>query len=255
MVFSDDPILNVLIQEAQADPDVIGLILSGSRGAGALHPESDYDLCFVVTNEAYDRYHLPGQWPVRDSTIDLPVKRDIWHECPRTLSRAHQPEWEIVGYAESHVMLDKTGETARLLEELITLPEEEARKNTAAAYDGYLNALYRSLKAWRRGNDLGGRMQAAEGAQLLLNTLFLLERRRRPYHDRLWLNLNALAGQGWQPGELRAILLDLISTGDPRRQQELARERIVPLMRERGYHEVYDGWEGQIDEILAWEFV
>lgn len=42
-----------------------------------------------------------------------------------------------------------------------------------------------------------------------------------------------LVGQGWGEGELPAILLDLITTGDPTRQQRLMR-RVAALLHERG---------------------
>jgi hypothetical protein len=64
-------------------------------------------------------------------------------------------------------------------------------------------------------------------------------------------NLAALASQGWQPDELRTILLALIATGDPAQQQEVAR-RVVGLLRERGFHAVYESWDGKIDQALAW---
>jgi hypothetical protein len=100
---------------------------------------------------------------------------------------------------------------------------------------------------------LGGRLEAAHCVDALLHTLFALERRWRPYSSRLSLHIEELAGQGWRPDELRAILLDLISTGDPRRQQEVAR-RVVTLMRERSFGHVYDSWNGRIDMALSWSF-
>src|SRR3712207_7098963 len=63
-------------------------------------------------------------------------------------------------------------------------------------------------------------------------TLFRsLERAWAPLSSRLYLHLDTLKGQGWQPGELRAILLDLLMTSDPRRQQAYAR-RVITLMTE-----------------------
>jgi len=248
-----DPIIQAFITEATADPDVIGLLLSGSRGAGAVHAESDYDLCFVVTDEALARYGPEEKWPVRGAAANLPVKADIWHESPGTLTVAHQPDWELPSYAEAYILLDKTGETTATLTALIHMTEEQAHAAAAAAYDDYLNNLYRSLKAWRRGNELGARLQAAESSYALLRLLFALEQRYRPYHDRLWLHLDKLAGQGWQPDELPTLLLDLLTNGTPRRQQNIARQ-VAALLQERGFGYVYDGWEGQIDEILAWSF-
>jgi hypothetical protein len=133
------------------------------------------------------------------------------------------------------------------------MPEDKAREATASSYDGYLNALYRSLKSWSRGNQLGARLEAAQSADSLLGTLFALEREWRPFGSRVYLHLDKLKGQGWQDGELPGILFDLLTTGDPRRQQELAR-RVVALLAERGYGHVYDSWDGKIDAALAWSF-
>jgi hypothetical protein len=248
-----DPVLQALIAEAETDPEVIGLILTGSRGAGATHPESDYDVCFLVTDAAYDRYEREARHPLRGAALDPEHKNDIWHERPRRFYQAELPAWEIAGFAEGRVLLDKTGETAAALAAFTIMTEAQARIEAANRYDDYLNCLYRSLKAWRRGNELGGRLQAAESAFALLQLLFALERRHRPYHDRLWLHLDSLASQGWQPGELQAILLDLISTGNPQRQQAIAWQ-VIALMRERGYEDVYIAWNGQIETILAWIF-
>jgi hypothetical protein len=77
--------------------------------------------------------------------------------------------------------------------------------------------LYRSLKAWRRSNELGARLQAAESAMHLVRCLFALEQRWTPYHDRLDGQLDTLGvAQNWPPGYLKDALLRLVSTGAPR---------------------------------------
>jgi hypothetical protein len=84
--------------------------------------------------------------------------------------------------------------------------------------------------------------------------LFALERHWRPFASQVYLHLDKLTGQGWQDGELRTCLLDLLTTGDPRRQQDIAR-RVIGLMAERGYGHVWDSWPGEkIDAALAWSF-
>ena len=249
-----DPVMQALIAEAMADPDVIGLLLTGSRAVGAVTPESDYDAIFLVTNEALDRYRHDGSAPARGTTIHPPISTaDIWHESPRTLEPERVVGWMLPAWADALVLYDRTGETARIIAALRRMPEEKARRETAAWYDAYLNGLYRSLKCWRRGETLGGRLEAAESVDYLLGTLFALERRWRPYSSRLTLHLDELSGQGWQPGEMRAILLDLITTGDPHRQQAVAR-RVIALLGERGFGHVRDEWHGQIDTALAWSF-
>jgi hypothetical protein len=246
-----DANIQAFIDEANADPDVVGLLLGGSLAAGAIHPESDYDIAYVVTDEAYARYEATDTWPHRGVHVQTPKAKDLWHESLRGLHAA--VEVGTGDYVDSEVLLDKTGELAGLLEAIQHMTEERARREVVERYNAYLNSLMRSCKAWRRGNDLGARVMAAESALCLLHTLFALERRWRPWNDRLWVKLQQLDRQGWAPGELRGILLDLISDGDPYRQQAIAR-RVIALLRERGFGYVYDDWNGEIDDVLSWTF-
>jgi hypothetical protein len=152
------------------------------------------------------------------------------------------------------VIYDRTGELTALSEELAHMPEEHAREKAAAAYDAYLNSMFRSLKCWRRGDELGARINAAQSVDSLLDALFALERLWRPFASRVYLHLGKLDGQGWQAGELRGTLLGLLTTAEPRRQQEVAR-RVIALMAERGYGQVYGDWASEkIDAALAWSF-
>jgi predicted nucleotidyltransferase len=249
-----DPVISALITEAAADPDVIGLVLLGGRALGEATHESDYDAVFVVTDEAIARYEQAGEQPKRGTMIDPPVStNDIWSEAPRDLRLDTLVQWMRPAYAESLVLYDKTGETTPLIDALRLIPADQAKQEVEAWYDAYLNSLYRSLKCWRRGNELGGRLEAAGSIPWLTNTLFALERRWGPYASRLHHHLHQLEGQGWQPGELRDELLAIIAAGDPRRQQALAR-RVVELLRERGHHHIYESWDGQIERALGWEF-
>jgi hypothetical protein len=246
--------IQALVAEAVADPDVLGLVLTGSRAIGAVAPESDYDVIFVVTDEALARYTESHTSPPRGTTITASISTaDIWNDSPHNLQLDKVEPWMLPTYAEALVLYDRTGETAHLIDALRQIPSEQAKAMVAYWYDAYLNGFYRSLKAWRRGNELGGRLEAAQTADYLLHLLFALERHWRPYSDRLIFHLDKLNAQGWRSDELQAILLDLISTGDPSRQQVVAR-RVAALLQARGFGHVYDGWEGQIDQTLTWVF-
>jgi Domain of unknown function (DUF4037) len=249
--WAGDPLLQPLIAAAMADPEIEGLILGGSRGAGAHDAESDYDLVWVLADQAFDRRaergeslhirHDPGQPPL-----------DVSYTCLRELARiAARASWELPGYATAHVLYDRTGQVAQAIQAMVTMPEERARADVLGWFDAYLNAFYRSLKAWRRGNQLGGQLQAAESALHLVRVLFALERRWAPYHDRLVGQLGTLAGQGWPPGYLHDALIKLVQTGDPKLQQELE-ARVEALVRSRGFDP--DMWDGEIERVKAFRF-
>ena len=96
----------------------------------------------------------------------------MMYTCPRGLAEvvAH-PGWWTAGYAASQVLVDKIGQVSSLVRAIGTLAEEEARADAAAWFDAYLNGFYRSLKASRGGDELGGRLQAAESAMVLVRAL------------------------------------------------------------------------------------
>lgn len=252
-VFTDH-VIQALIAEAKADPDVIGLVLLGSRAIGGVGTDSDYDGIFVVTDEAAARYEESQMTPARGATVIPPIDTtDIWNDSPGGMQIGKIEDWMLPAFAECLILYDRTGETTRLIQRLSRMPVDQAQEAVAKWYDTYLNGLYRSLKAWHRGLEMGGRMEAAETANSLLHLLFALDARWRPYSSRLPLHLDQLEHQGWQPGELQTILLDLISTGNPKRQQALAR-RVIAILRERGFGHHYDEWDGRIDKALAWDF-
>lgn len=249
-----DDVIQALIAEAKADPNVIGLVLIGSRAIGAVTPESDYDAIFVVTDEALARYEQTQAIPARGMTITPPINtKDIWNESASDLQIGKVVSWALPTYAEALVLYDRTGETTRLINTLSQMPADQAQAAAENWYGTYLNGMFRSLKAWRWGNELGGRTEAAQTADYLLHVLFALERQWRPYSSRLSFHLDKLEPQGWRPDELRTILLDLISTGDPSRQQILGR-RVTALLRERGFGHVEDEWDGRIAKALSWVF-
>ena len=218
-----EPELGELLATAQADPDAVGLVLFGSAAAGSQHEESDLDVWYVVRADPKPRSRR-GRLELIPVTV----------EGLRTA-----PDWIKPALAYSRVLWDPTGEIAPVL----AAAAEVARDETAELYDGYLNDLYRSLKAWRRGKELAGRVESGRSLRYVGELLFALDGRRAPY-PKEW--------EG-QLGELEPLVLEVARTGDPATQQELARA-VVALAAERGYADVYDAWEGDIDRVLAFRF-
>jgi len=253
-VIEDDPIVAMLVAEAEADEDVIGLILMGSRSVRLVDLESDYDAYFVVTDEAmahYDKSSLPP----RGHTVQPPINtEDLFTMALSGFYRENLPTWTLPMWADAYVLYDRDGAVTKVIDALRLMPEDESSVQVSEWYDTYLNSLYRSLKCWRRGNALGGRLEAVESIDALLHTLYALERRWRPYSSRLVVHLHELDGQGWAKDELRTLLLSLAATGDPAVQQHIA-QRVTALLGDRGFDHILQEWHGQIEQALSWSFV
>lgn len=226
-----------LLQEVEADPATLGLVLHGSRAGGVERPGSDYDLVRVVTDERYAR----GPAHVKSGDTDVLL------QTPERLRRlAGEPDWYTSAFLTARVLVDKTGEVAELVRAIVDAANEAAYEAVPRAYDGYLNSWVRSLKAWRKGDELGGRLHAAQSSVYLIRALFGLERRWAPYLDRLEPALPEIErAQGWEDGYLREALLRLVGDGELAFQRELE-ARVEALMDARGFaHE----WGGDLEPL------
>lgn len=219
-----DSELRELLAQARADPDALGLALFGSAAAGSAHEESDLDVWYVVRSE-------PPPPRTRQGRLEL---------IPTTLSGLRDaPDWLKPALAHAKALWDPTGE----LEPVLAAARTVSREETAALYDAYLNDLYRSLKAWRRGLELAARVECGRSLRFLGELLFALDGRRAPY-PKEW------AGK---LGDLEPLFLEVARSADPALQQELC-ARVERLAGERGFRDVYDSWDGDIDRVLAFEF-
>jgi hypothetical protein len=219
-----EPELRELVAQAEADPDAIGLVLFGSAAAGSAHEESDLDVWYVVRSE-------PPPPRSRRGRLEL---------IPATVAGLRDaPAWLKPALAYAKVLWDPSGE----LEPVVTAAQTVSREETAELYDGYLNDLYRSLKAWRQGLELAARVECGRSLRFLGELLFALEGRRAPY-PKEW------AGK---LGDLEPLVLEVARTSDPRLQQELCR-RVAQLAADRRYGDVYNAWNGDIDRVLAFDF-
>lgn len=212
-----------IVEAAESDPNAVGVLLMGSQSVGAADEESDWDV-FVVLLEGE-----PSK--TRDGRLEL---------MTTTLERVRSvPAWELPALAHSRVLLDKTGELAAAVEAARHLTREEL----AELYDSYLNDFYRSLKAWRRGRELGARILSGRSLWWLGDLLMGLEGTRAPYTE-YW------AGR---LGELEPLIVEVARTADPRKQQEL-QAAVEQIATGHGLRHVYDGWDGDIDRVMAFRF-
>jgi Nucleotidyltransferase domain len=222
-----------LLEVARSREEILGLYVFGSRGRDFMVDErSDWDVCIVLAGrearDAFDR-EFPSahgaQVEIVSATLD--GLRDISSEHGR--------------YAGAHaqVVLDKTGgELTRTVAELESLPSGSRDSVVREALDDYINQTYRSLR-------YGTRLDALEAIPPALRTIFALENRVRPYNKYLEWELRHHPLADWAADGLLP-LIDRMLTGEPEAQRELF-NRIEPLARRKGFGDVIDAWEPDVD--------
>jgi hypothetical protein len=236
--------LTCYVDEVHSDATTMGLLLHGSRALGFERADSDYDLIRVVSDASYGHREAAGALLERQDLGDG-SKADVLYQSPRHLRElAERPGWYTATYTTARVLLDKTGELTEILALIADAASAAAAEQVHEEYDSYLNYWVRSIKAWRRGDELGGRLHAAASAYPLLRALFGLERQWPPYHDQLETRLDELERlQSWGSGELRTQILALLEHGSPDVQQRL-QARVETLFRSRAIeHEWGDDLE------------
>jgi hypothetical protein len=241
-----------LLREAQDDPQIIGLVLTGSRGKGFGSDVADFDVLLVVQPEALEAYRtkfdVDRSWEGFDCWVTSLSEFE-----PVAAAWGEPLAWEILcnerySFANVSVLLDKTGQVQRLVEEKGGIPEERRLPIVATALDAYINSVYRSLKCLRNGNGLGARLEAADAIGHGLTVIFALEGRHRPYYGYLARELEArpLAKFPLPADELLAMLATILESADAGTQQRLL-GIIDALGRQAGCGEVFDEWEADYD--------
>ena len=219
--------LDELLARARADGNVVGVVLSGSRGRGELVTEtSDWD-AFVVVRE------LSGDWPQERGGLDL---------SEVTLERlADPPAWARPALLWLEPQLDETGEVAAALRAATTVDPASA----AEPLDGYVNMLYRSLKNARLGLALASLLDAQESIPWLLEFLFAVHGRVRPYNKWLEWELEHHPLPLPSTTVLLGRLEQIARNGAPEAQRALFRE-VEALAREHGHGATIDGWQPDV---------
>jgi hypothetical protein len=221
---------------ARDEPRVVGLIVTGSRGRGALvHDTSDWDLRVVVQD---------GEEAFADA-LDTPHGGDV-EVATATLSALRaSPQWDRYSYAHAQVPVDKLdGALGRLVDARGTLGEAEAHELARESLSAYTNSLYRSLRDAELGLDVAARLDATDAVSALLTALFAFEQRVRPFNKYLRWELQTFPLLGWNANAL-LDMVDAALAGEADAQRRLLRA-VEPGVRAQGLGELIDEWEPHV---------
>jgi hypothetical protein len=237
----DSLIVEELIREAEADPDVVGVVPTGSRGKGALvNAWSDHDV-WVILRDAAARDRWAARHPLRHGDPVEVVSTTLAAYAERPVPRS-PAAYEAYAFAHVTPLIDKLGG------EIAALTEAKGRIDPAAAaepLDDYINYYYRSLKSARGELDVEARFDAAESVGPFLEFLFGAFGRVRPFNKWLrWELEHYPLEPPWTAGDLLPRL-ERILDGDLEEEPRLFRDA-ERLARERGLGHVVDGWEPDV---------
>ncbi|MFE6617654.1 hypothetical protein [Streptomyces sp. NPDC057740] len=220
---------------ATADPAVVGLVLKGSRAHDGMATEhSDHDLYVVLADgAATDLRRLAGH---RTALLDLVIV------SLAEFRAAGMPGFERYALARARVVLDRLdGGIARILAAKARLGADEASRAADGWLDAYANSVYRSVKNDRDGEPLAARLDAAESVRHLLELLFALDRRPRPYNRYLRWELARHPLPGWDGAALLRDVDRVCASGDVAVQRRLF-ARVEAAARGAGHGTVLDAW-------------
>lgn len=234
-----------LLREAQTDDNIIGFFLGGSRGKGYEHEYSDYDIYVVVKDEAAKEYEKKYEKRELPSDVDLIIYS--FSDFKKHAAWGSSTAWDRYGYTRVKALVDKKGGgIQRILDEKGVLPRDQQDVFIHGVLNGYLNAFYRSVKSYRKKDAVGMRLSAAASIPYLLHAVFALHGRVMSYGDYLTRELKdfPLKKFPWSSGKLLDTILEILTTGDIKVQQELAKT-VEEVFRAAGYNQVFDDWEGK----------
>ncbi len=236
-----------LVEIAREDDDIIGLVLTGSRGRGfAVTNDSDWDVRLVVRDEVVDEYRarLATSHGAAVNVVIFSLG-----EFEQVGEVGTESAWDRYSYVRAEVVIDNNGgRIAELVRAKSTLPADAARLLAAEYLDDYVNSYYRAAKNRRSGLEVEANLDAAESIPPLLSFLFAVHERVRPFNRfLLWeLETHPLPCDSWTADSLLPRLRAILANGDIGEQQRLFRD-IEALARSNGFGDVIEGWEPDLD--------
>jgi predicted nucleotidyltransferase len=222
-----------LVGRAEADPNVVGLVLTGSQARGMATRYSDADVFVIVPERG-------GQWSATSRTPELDTIIVSLAELADVSDR-----WQRYAYRGARVLLDRLdGQIADLVHAQATLTPAESEAWVREQLDGYINFIYRAAKNRRDGRYDLARLEEIEAAPWFLWTMFALYGRVRPYNKYLRWELETYPlPQPWTADHLISALTDRPST--------LFRD-LEMVARSKGFADVLDAWD-ELDIVCAGE--
>jgi predicted nucleotidyltransferase len=202
------------------DPEVVGVLLVGSRSRGHADDLSDDDLEVVLTPEAAARLS-----PAACSEVLIECEEDarklIYDAQYLSLPALQQKESSHIDldhwpYERAKILLSRDNQLAATVERLASMPPDfRTRRLIHSTIDAWVPP-YRANKCLKRGQTASAHLLVARGARALARLVFALEWRWVPLDHWLEPELQTLE----DPSHVGPLIVEALTTGDPKPLQD-----------------------------------
>ncbi|WP_165355978.1 nucleotidyltransferase domain-containing protein [Nocardioides ganghwensis] len=229
--------------DAAHGDELLGLVLSGSAARDLATGLSDLDVMVVLTDRA-----AADRSTEKSQEVDEIV--EAWSDLTTVAPFGTEYWWYRWSYAWAPVLLDRTGGAlADAVRRQATLSPDEADAVLVDhdRLDGWLNFAYRALKNDRDGRAVEARLDAAESVPWLLDVVFAMAGRVRPYNKYLPWELREHPLEGWAADDLLGLVQRTLDGDASAVRETFARVRTACTAhdRRRGHTrttDMVDGW-------------
>ena len=203
------------IAQWQSQPEVIGVLLVGSKSRGHSDELSDDDLEVLLTDESFALrapaecselvFEDPGETGKMIYDTQYTPFTYLQNKLTSPLDLDHWP------YEQAKVLFDRDGRVTPTVAALGRMDAEFRHTRLLYATLNTSIAFGRAVKTLQRGHEGAGRLIVARGARALSNLLFALEWRWTPLDHWLENELRTLA----DPTHTGALLIESLKSGRP----------------------------------------
>jgi len=233
-----------LLDEANADSNIVGFFLGGSRGKGTDNEFSDYDVYVIVKNGKAE-FYKSRYAKIADENFEFMVYS--FDEFKNYAEWGSKEDWARYNCAHIKALIDKNGKIQKIINEKAKIPKNKINSFVKEKLDGYINYSYRSIKCLRNKDLFSARLQAACSLPYFLDIIFALDDGRiKPYAEYLEWELEnyPLKVFPLKNKEVIISIAKILDNADLKSQQKLLRI-CEKIFRQEGCGKVFDGWEGK----------
>lgn len=242
-----EKIFNEISEEAKTDSNILAFWLDGSRGKELAKKHSDYDCTMIVKDRAIKKYHKKYDGLEKDD-IDLVIT--TLSEFKKYASWESPDSWDRYNFAHQKVLVDKTKKVQKIINEKSKIPKHKIKGFITQSLDHYINQVFRSFKCYRDKQPLAAHLEGIESVPPLLDAIFALEGKVKPYYKYLrWeLKEHSLKKLLWDYKVFLNKVQRITTRGDIKTQKEIFRQ-MEKIFSRAGYKSVFNGWQDNINWI------